>query len=138
MKNFRFLFADLDDTLFQSLENARDQRCAASLPPFSRTAARSPTPPPRQRAFLAFAQDGMTMIPTTARNLDAFRRVRLPFTSYAVLNYGGVVLQPDGASTSPGWTRCARRCTPPCPACRSWRASSTPRPRAPATAAARA
>jgi hypothetical protein len=39
----------------------------------------------------------MTVIPTTARNRDAFSRVALPFTSYAVLNYGGMVLTPDGA-----------------------------------------
>jgi hydroxymethylpyrimidine pyrophosphatase-like HAD family hydrolase len=43
----------------------------------------------------------MTVIPTTARSLDAFRRVTLNisgvgFSSYVVLNFGGVILQPDG------------------------------------------
>ena len=97
MKKFqKFLFADLDDTLFQSLE-----KCAVpdGLRPAAFLKDGSPISytTPGQRAFIAFAQDGMTMIPTTARNLDAFRRVDLPFASWAVLDYGGIVLQPDGA-----------------------------------------
>jgi hydroxymethylpyrimidine pyrophosphatase-like HAD family hydrolase len=95
LKKFqKFLFADLDDTLFQSLEKcgtADALRPTAFLKdgsPISYTTA-------AQRAFIAFAQDGMTMIPATARNLDAFGRVDLPFTSYAVLDYGGIVLHPD-------------------------------------------
>jgi hydroxymethylpyrimidine pyrophosphatase-like HAD family hydrolase len=92
----KFLFADLDDTLFQSLEKCDGQDAlhpAAFLKdgtPISFTTA-------AQRAFIAFAQDGMTMIPATARNLNAFQRVDLPFTSYAVLDYGGIVLEPGGA-----------------------------------------
>jgi hydroxymethylpyrimidine pyrophosphatase-like HAD family hydrolase len=39
----------------------------------------------------------MTVIPTTARSLDAFRRVDLGFSSYVVLDFGGIILQPDGA-----------------------------------------
>lgn len=92
----KFLFADLDDTLFQSLE-----KCAAqSLPepaaflrdgsPISYTSA-------AQRSLLALLNDGMTVIPATARNQDAYRRVRVPFSSYAVLDYGGMVLLPDGS-----------------------------------------
>jgi hypothetical protein len=92
----KFLFADLDDTLFQSLEKCRTSdglEPAAFLKdgaPISYTTA-------LQRAFFSFAQDGMTVIPSTARNRDAFSRVSLPFSSYAVLNYGGMVLTPDGA-----------------------------------------
>ena len=95
LKKFhKFLFADLDDTLFQSLEKCGGQdglRPAAFLKdgnPISYTTE-------AQRAFLAFAQDGMTMIPATARNLNAFERVDLPFTSWSVLDYGGIVLRPD-------------------------------------------
>jgi hypothetical protein len=92
----KFLFADLDDSLFQSLEKcheADDLQPAAFLKdgsPISFTTA-------RQRAFLAMAHDGMTIIPATARNLNAFLRVKLNFSSYAVLNYGGIVMAPDGA-----------------------------------------
>ncbi len=92
----KFLFADLDDTLFQSLE-----KCGSSdglLPAaFLKDGSPISYTTEGQRAFIAFAQDGMTMIPTTARNLNAFQRVDLPFASWAVLDYGGVVLQPDGA-----------------------------------------
>ena len=90
----KFLFADLDDTLFQSLE-----KCAAgaALHPaaFLKDGAPISFTTPAQRAFLEFARDGMTMIPATARNLNAFSRVDLPFASYAVLDYGGIVLRPD-------------------------------------------
>lgn len=102
LKKFqKFLFADLDDTLFQSLE-----KCGASdgLQPAAFLKDGSPISytTEGQRAFIAFAQDGMTMIPTTARNLNAFQRVDLPFSSWAVLDYGGIVLQPDG-SVDQGW-----------------------------------
>lgn len=95
MKKFqKFLFADLDDTLFQSLEKCRssvDLQATAFLKdgsPISYTT-------PAQRAFFAFVHDGMTVIPTTARNLDALQRVDLPFTSWSVIDYGGIVLHPD-------------------------------------------
>jgi hydroxymethylpyrimidine pyrophosphatase-like HAD family hydrolase len=97
LKKFqKFLFADLDDTLFQSLEKCggRDGLLPAA---FLRDGSPISYTTEGQRAFIAFAQDGMTIIPTTARNLDAFRRVELPFSSWAVLDYGGVVLQPDGS-----------------------------------------
>ena len=45
------------------------------------------------------------MIPATARNLDAFRRVDLPFASWAVLDYGGIVLRPDGSVDQAWLTR---------------------------------
>lgn len=103
----KFLFADLDDTLFQTLEKCTGPRealrSAAYLPdgrPNSFTTA-------AQRAFLHFAQDGMTVIPATARNLDQFNRVDLPFTSYAVINYGGVVLRPD-RSVDDAWLESLR------------------------------
>lgn len=105
MKKFqKFLFADLDDTLFQSLEKCHDRDTlepAAFLKdgsPISFTTA-------AQRAFISFAQDGMTMIPATARNLNAYQRVHLAFTSYAVLDYGGIVLNPDGAVDQPWLAR---------------------------------
>jgi hydroxymethylpyrimidine pyrophosphatase-like HAD family hydrolase len=105
LKKFqKFLFVDLDDTLFQSLEKCADRETlepAAFLrdgSPISFTTA-------AQRAFFAFAQDGMTMIPATARNLDAYRRVNLSFASYAVLDYGGIVLDPDGAIDQPWLAR---------------------------------
>jgi hypothetical protein len=97
LKKFqKFLFADLDDTLFQSLEKCPGRE---GLQPaaFLKDGAPISYTTPAQRSFIAFAQDGMTMIPTTARNLNAFGRVDLPFESWAVIDYGGVVLHPDGS-----------------------------------------
>ena len=93
----KFLFADLDDTLFQSLEKCveRDDLQTAAVLKDGVACSFSTA---GQRALFEFMQDGMTVIPATARNLDAFRRVRLDFHSYAVINYGGVVLLPDGSA----------------------------------------
>ena len=100
----KFLFADLDDTLFQSLEKCapfghsqdalRATAFLADGSPISYTT-------PGQRAFIEFILQGMTVIPTTARNINAFNRVDIAFTSYAVLDYGGVVLNPDRSVDQP-------------------------------------
>jgi hydroxymethylpyrimidine pyrophosphatase-like HAD family hydrolase len=95
----KFLFADLDDTLFQTLEKCAGLGPIESLEPaayYSNGSICSYTTP-AQRAFFALVSEGMTVIPTTARSLDAFSRVNLGFSSYAILNFGGIVLQPDGS-----------------------------------------
>ena len=96
----KFLFADLDDTLFQTFE-----KCAAAdaLEPaaYYKDGSICSYTTRAQRAFLSFVQDGMTVIPTTARDHDGLRRVHLPFDSYAVINYGGVVLLPGGSADMP-------------------------------------
>lgn len=97
----KFLFVDLDDTLFQTPKKCQQD---VALEPAAYLKDGSPCSytTPRQRAFLDFAQRDMTLIPATARNADAFRRVDLPFSSYTVLDYGGIVLQPGGALDA-GW-----------------------------------
>lgn len=91
----KYLFVDLDDTLFSTLGKcvtADELRAAAFLKdgsPCSYTTA-------RQRSFLQMAAEGMTLVPTTARNRDALSRVDIPFTDYKIINYGGVILTPDG------------------------------------------
>ncbi len=97
----KFLFVDLDDTLFQTPKKCAsevDLQAAAYL----KNGDACSFTTPRQRAFMEFAHGGMTLIPATARNADAFSRVDLPFSSYAVLDYGGIVLQPGGALDG-GW-----------------------------------
>lgn len=96
----KFLFADLDDTLFQSLEKC-DGRDALEPAAFLKDGSAISYTTAAQRDFIAFAQAGMTMIPTTARNLNAYQRVGIDFHSYAVLDYGGVVLGPDGSVDQP-------------------------------------
>ncbi|WP_229518515.1 hypothetical protein [Massilia sp. PAMC28688] len=95
MKKFqKFLFADLDDTLFQSLEKCRSAE-GLQATAFLKDGSPISYTTPAQRAFITFAQDGMTIIPTTARNLDALNRVDVPFMSWCVIDYGGIVLHPD-------------------------------------------
>ncbi len=92
----KVLFADLDDSLFQSREKCPD---GVALQPaaFLKDGSAISYTTPSQRGFLDMALSSMTVVPTTARNLDAFRRVDIPFCSYAVLDYGGVILHPDGS-----------------------------------------
>jgi predicted mannosyl-3-phosphoglycerate phosphatase (HAD superfamily) len=99
----KFLFADLDDTLFQTLEKCGAHGQPGALEPaaFLKDGAACSFTTPAQRALLDFLRQGMTVIPTTARNIDAYRRVKLDFSSYAVLDYGGVVLLPDGSVDRP-------------------------------------
>lgn len=92
----KFLFVDLDDTLFQT-----PGKCAAqeNLHPaaYLKDGAACSFTTARQRAFFELMHREMTLIPATARNRDAFYRVDLPFSSYSIIDYGGVVLEPDGA-----------------------------------------
>ncbi|MCL2160423.1 MAG: hypothetical protein FWH56_00835 [Betaproteobacteria bacterium] len=52
---------------------------------------------PAQQSVLELFQREMTVIPVTARNIDAFRRVDIRFAAGAVLNYGGLILDADGS-----------------------------------------
>jgi hypothetical protein len=89
------VFLDLDDTLFQTLAKCPEE---GALHPAAYNRDGSPLSymTDRQRTLLELLAPA-TVIPTTARNLDAFRRVRLPWPSLAILDFGGVVLLPDGA-----------------------------------------
>ncbi|MFC5512981.1 hypothetical protein ACFPOU_17915 [Massilia jejuensis] len=91
----KFLFADLDDTLFQTLEKCAGRAALEPAAYYSDGSVCSYTTP-AQRAFFGFINEGMTVIPTTARSLDSFERVSLGFNSYVLLNFGGIILQPDG------------------------------------------
>lgn len=92
----KFLFADLDDTLFQTIGKCHGADALEPAAWYKDGSVCSYTTR-AQRSLLALLQDGMTMIPTTARDLDGLRRVGLPFDSYAIVNFGGIVLEPGGA-----------------------------------------
>lgn len=91
----KLLFADLDDTLFQSHRKAvpaPNWAPAAYLKDGSTISYASP----HQQALIEFFQLELVVIPVTARNRDAFGRVAIKFSHEAILNYGGVVLASDG------------------------------------------
>jgi hypothetical protein len=87
-------FADLDDTLFQTLRKRNV--------PGSVTAGLGPdgTPLsfacPKQQKLLSCLLDQGIVIPTTARNHESFKRVQLKFNSFVILNFGATLLNPDG------------------------------------------
>ncbi len=90
-----YAFLDLDDTLFQTLP-----KCPPDAP-LRNTAFRKDGEPlsfmtDRQTRLFEVLDAHAKVIPVTARNLDALRRVDLPFRSLAILDFGGVILQPDG------------------------------------------
>lgn len=90
----KYLFVDLDDTLFSTpgkCASDHDLQAAAFLKDGSACSYTTA----KQRTFLQMAVDGMTLVPTTARNHDALSRVDIPFSNYKIINYGGVILTPD-------------------------------------------
>lgn len=92
----KFLFADLDDTLFQS-----HKKCPPETPltpaAYLEDGSAHSFLTPAQESVLDFFQREMVVIPVTARSASGYSRVKLGFTSGAVINYGGVILDPDGS-----------------------------------------
>lgn len=91
----KVLFVDLDDTLFCSdRKHPPTPECVPLAflkdgQPISYASA-------AQQSVLQLLQQTMEVVPVTARNLNAFGRVRIDFSSAAILNYGGTVLEADG------------------------------------------
>lgn len=95
----KLLFIDLDDTLFQTLRKCTSEE---ALFPIAFLIDGAPISFARksQLALLELFQREMIVVPATARDLDAFRRVRICFPHGAILNYGGVILNRDGLPDS--------------------------------------
>jgi hypothetical protein len=95
------IFLDLDDTIFQT---QRKSPISGDLHPVGFSKDGTP------HSFMTSKQmqlfDGLRrwgeLIPITARNWDSFKRVRLPFDSWSVLNFGGLILQPN-REPEPTW-----------------------------------
>jgi len=103
------IFLDLDDSIFQTLP-----KCPPGEPVVPAAHGRDGAPlsyiTARQRALVDMLLRAGTVVPTTARGLDAYRRVDLPFTGPAIVGFGGVILSPDG-SPDPDWDALIRpRC----------------------------
>jgi hydroxymethylpyrimidine pyrophosphatase-like HAD family hydrolase len=89
------VFLDLDDTIFQTLHKCPQGEVVQAVA-FRRDGTPLSFMTSRQRALLDLLFRSATVIPTTARNRDALRRVDLPFRHAAILDFGGVVLLPGG------------------------------------------
>lgn len=88
-------FVDLDDTLFSSIRRQRsdeDLVPAATLVDGSVICYANPAQQAMYRMLVATA----TVVPVTARNVAALRRVLLPLQGAAVCSHGATILGPDG------------------------------------------
>nr|WP_206171691.1 haloacid dehalogenase [Thiorhodococcus mannitoliphagus] len=101
------VFLDLDDTLFQSR-----RKCPSTdgLQPvaYLRDGTSHSFMTAKQQALWRLLEDNATLIPTTARDLDALRRVDLPFRSWSIIAYGGIILTPEGLPDAP-WLKRMRK-----------------------------
>ncbi|MGF1581391.1 MAG: haloacid dehalogenase [Gemmataceae bacterium] len=89
------VFLDLDDTIFQTRPNCPPN---THLHPGARDRGNAVVSymTEKQRCFFEWLDTTTTLIPTTARNTDAFRRVELSFSHVAIVTFGAVILGPDG------------------------------------------
>jgi len=103
------LFLDLDDTVFQTrrkCDPGTNFTAAAYLEdgsPISYCTA-------RQRTLLEMLGRELRIIPATARNLDAFSRVALPFSEMSILDHGGVILDAEHKPDRPWLARMQGLC----------------------------
>lgn len=91
------VFADLDDTLFQTRRKLRGNE--GPLTPATVDVNGEPhsfCTPPQQALLRHFQTSGVTVIPVTGRDPAAMDRVTLPFTSWRILDHGATVVRPDG------------------------------------------
>lgn len=93
-----YIFLDLDDTLFQTLRKCTPDTDSATL----QVRAYLPDGTPnsfatrKQQWLWQWLAKGFRIVPVTARDVQAFYRVNLPFQEEAVLNHGAVILDKQG------------------------------------------
>jgi len=88
----RYIFVDLDDTLFQTRRKCPDDAMVLEPRAYLEDGAPISYATPQQTWLWQWLNQDFRIIPVTARNYDAFRRVELPFSQEAILNHGAVVL----------------------------------------------
>lgn len=95
-----YVFADVDETVIAS-RRTRPPEGGRPVATDSRGAVCGYLTPKQER-LLGFLRAGATFVPTTARSTDAFRRLDLDFSGWAILSFGGVILTPEG-TVEPRW-----------------------------------
>ncbi len=98
-----FVFLDLDDTIFQTR-----RKCPANgdITPAAFLKDGSPISffTEKQRYLFDLLNANTRLVPTTARNKDAFSRACVEAFDYAIINHGGIILNADG-SVHQGWLK---------------------------------
>ncbi|MBN3786328.1 trehalose phosphatase [Burkholderia sp. Ac-20353] len=89
------VLVDLDDTLFQT---ARKMPEGTPRTPATVDVHGQPNGymNPVQQAFIGWLLASADVVPVTARSVEAYRRVKLPFAQGAICSHGGVILRADG------------------------------------------
>ncbi|KWB48989.1 trehalose phosphatase [Burkholderia ubonensis] len=89
------VLVDLDDTLFQTARKMPEgtPRIPATVDVDGRPNGYMT---PVQQAFVNWLLASADVVPVTARSVEAYRRVKLPFTHGAICSHGGVILRADG------------------------------------------
>ncbi|AZI44431.1 hypothetical protein EHF33_14725 [Deinococcus psychrotolerans] len=96
------VFADLDDTLFQTRRKLRGDEGVLTPATVDTRGEPHSFQTPAQAALLDWlSQPGIAVIAVTGRDLAAMSRVRLPFSSWQVLDHGATMLEPGGAVHQP-------------------------------------
>lgn len=90
----KFLFLDLDDTVFQTRRKCPPDGLFSPVAYYADGEICS-WMTRKQVSLFEWLHQEMSIIPTTARDEAAFARVTLPFSSYAILNHGGTILLPN-------------------------------------------
>lgn len=89
------VFLDLDDTIFQTVG-----KCPKDETLYTAAVDRMGKPlsfiSESQKRFLEWISKDAIVIPTTARNVESYRRVNLSFHHAAILSFGAVILSPSG------------------------------------------
>lgn len=95
VNNRPLALADLDDTLFQT---ARKMKEGSPRHPATFDVEGQPNGymSSVQKTLFEWLLSSTDVVPVTARSIEAFSRVKLPFTQGAVCSHGGVILGPDG------------------------------------------
>jgi hypothetical protein len=93
--NRPLVLIDLDDTLFQTARKMPEgaPRHPATLDVDGQPNGYMSTV---QKSFAEWLLATADVVPVTARSVEAYSRVKLPFSHGAVCSHGGVILGPDG------------------------------------------
>ncbi|UNM17721.1 trehalose phosphatase [Pseudomonas sp. ArH3a] len=90
------ILIDLDDTLFQTARKM-PEGCARHTATLDIDGRPNGYMSAVQKTFVEWLLESADVVPVTARSVEAYSRVQLPFVAGAVCSHGGVILQPDGA-----------------------------------------
>lgn len=98
--NRPLIFVDLDDTLFQTARKMGDEERFMATVDVDGNANGFMNPV--QKQFIEWLLETSDVVPVTARSVEAYSRVRIPFAHGAICAHGGVILNPDNV-VDPAW-----------------------------------